>query len=238
MEEPPLQTPTYPFGPLNQSKMNEGLTAPFRFADLPGEIRNQIYRCVLVQQNQPVKFGKFQGGPTLKDLAIMFTNRRIYSEAMPIFLSDNTFSITGTRTEQTWLRRMRPEGRSELRNVTLVVSEQGHNHDFNLYNALSLCPKVHLTLMVRPSRLVEASGEGSLRMMHGYVHFEIVASLLDSIYGVACGLGNSWSHAVSQRERAPVLYQNLLSLSKRHLMLAIQSALSKSVYFSVLGAFT
>lgn len=89
---------------------------------------------------------------------------------MPIFLSDNAFSITGTRTEHTWLRRMRPEGRSELRNVTLVVSENGYNHDFNLYNALSLCPQVHLTLKARPSRLAEASleNDGNLRYMHGF----------------------------------------------------------------------
>ena len=198
--------------------MNEEPTAPFRLADLPAEIRNQIYRCILVHHRQPVKFGKHQGGPTLKDLAIVFTNRRIYSEAMPVFLSDNAFSITGTRTEHAWLRRMRPEGRSELRNVTLVVSECGYNHDFHLYNALSLCPQVHLTLEVRPGRLVEASGEGSLRRMHGYVHFEIPTSL-DSICGVACGLGNSGSHAISQKQIASVLSQILLSLSQMVMLL-------------------
>ena len=144
---------------------------PFRFADLPGEIRNQIYRCVLVQSTQPVRLVNNYGpGPRLNDLAIIFTNRLIYSEAMPIFLSHNTFSIKGRRTEHTWLRRMRPEGRSELRNLTLEVSVVGRNHDFSLYNALSLCPQLHLTLKVRPSRLARASLEnkGSLRNMHGF----------------------------------------------------------------------
>ena len=144
---------------------------PFRFADLPGEIRNQIYRWVLVQSTQPVKLVKNHGpGPRLKDLAIIFTNRLIYLEAMPIFLSHNTFFIKGRRTEHTWLRRMRPEGRSELRNLTLEVGVVGRNHDFSVYNALSLCPRVNLTLKVRPWRLAEASLEnkGSLRNMHGF----------------------------------------------------------------------
>lgn len=143
---------------------------PFRFADLPGEIRNQIYRCILIHHTQPVKLAKSWGCPTLNDLAIIFTNRLIYSEAMPIFLSNNTFSITGRRKELTWLRRMRPEGRSEVRNIIFKVSEQGYNQDFSVYNALSLCPQVHLTLKVRPSRLDEASLEnnGSLRNMHGF----------------------------------------------------------------------
>ncbi|CAF9910410.1 MAG: hypothetical protein ALECFALPRED_006590 [Alectoria fallacina] len=141
---------------------------PFHFANLPAEIRNQVYRCILIQRTQPVKIVKSQRGPTINDLAIIFINRLIYSEAMPIFLCGNAFSITGRRKEHTWLRRMRPEGRSELRNITLEVSEYGCKHDFSVYNALSMCPRVHLTLKVRPSRLAEAALEGDLRNMHGF----------------------------------------------------------------------
>ena len=164
--------------PLEKSKMNEQHTPSFRFTDLAAETRNQIYRYILIQGKQPVEFSKYRWGPTLKDLAIIFTNRLTYFEAMPIFLSENAFSITGRRKEQVWLRRMRPEGRSELRNITLVVSEEAYNHDFNLYNALSLCPRVHLTLKVRPCRLVKVSKENSLRQMHGYVLFWVISSCL------------------------------------------------------------
>lgn len=61
-------------------------------------------------------------------------------------------------------------GRSELRNLTLVVDAYGRNHEFSFYNALSLCPQVHLTLIVRPTDLAEAALEkkGSLRNMHGF----------------------------------------------------------------------
>ncbi|KAF6235769.1 hypothetical protein HO173_005964 [Letharia columbiana] len=156
--------------PMDPRVEHQDLLQNFRFTDLPAEIRNQIYRCVLIRHRQPVRLSRLHGGPTLDDLAVVFTNRLIYSEAMPVFLSGNAFAITGQRKEHTWLRRMRPEGRSELRNLTLVVDPAGSNHDFSLYNALSLCPRVHLTLIVGPTRLAEAALEkkGSLRNMHGF----------------------------------------------------------------------
>ena len=142
----------------------------FDFANLPPEIRNKVYRCILVQETQPVRPVRSWCSPALEGLAILSTNRLIYSEAMPILLSENTFMITGSRKEHTWLRRMRPEGRSELRRVSLDVASSAYLHDASLYNALSLCSRVHLTLNVRPSRLVAVSLEnkGSLRNMHGF----------------------------------------------------------------------
>ena len=142
------------------------LSAPFRFVDLPAEIRNKIYRYLLVQSPQPVRLTKPRLSPVYK--AVIHTNRLMYSEAMPIFLSKNAFVISGTRTEHTWLRRMRPEGRSELRNITLEIGSSTYNHDCSVFNALSLCPNVHLTLKVHPGRLSRASLEGSLRNMHGF----------------------------------------------------------------------
>ena len=142
----------------------------FDFTNLPPEIRNKVYRCILVQETQPVRPVRSWCSPALEGLAILSTNRLIYSEAMPILLSENTFMITGSRKEHTWLRKMRPEGRSELRRVSLDVASSAYLHDTSLYNALSLCSRVHLTLNVRPSRLVAVSLEnkGSLRNMHGF----------------------------------------------------------------------
>lgn len=169
MEELPLQALAHSTAPSSQSSITEeSPPTAFRFVDLPAEIRNQIYRYVLSHRRQPVRLIGYQGGPTLRDLAVVFTNRFIYFEAMPIFLSYNTFFITGTRTEHTWLRRMRPEGRSELRKIIFEVSPASYNHDYSVYNALSLCPQVHITLKVRPSRLSRAALEGALRNMHGF----------------------------------------------------------------------
>ena len=166
-----VQTLVRSTAPLEMSSLiEERPTASFDFVNLPAEIRNNVYRCILVQDTQPVRPVRTWCSPDPKGLAILSTNRLIYSEAMPIFLSENSFMITGSRKEYTWLRRMRPEGRSELRRVSLDVAPHAYLHDASLYNALSLCSRVHLTLIVRPSRLVAVSLEnrGSLRHMHGF----------------------------------------------------------------------
>ena len=166
-----VQTPVRSTAPLEPSRLVERLSpAFFDFVNLPPEIRNNVYRCILVQDTQPVRHLGTWLAPGSKDMAIFLTNRLIYSEAMPVFLSENTFEMTGTRKEHTWLRRMRPQGRSELRTVSLNVPSTSCLHDPSFYNALSLCSRVHLTLNVVPSRLVAVSLEnnGSLRNMHGF----------------------------------------------------------------------
>ena len=166
-----VQTPVRSTVPLEPSRpVEEEPTVSFDFAKLPAEIRNNVYRCILVQDTQPVRPVRTWSSPDLKGLAILSTNRLIYSEAMPILLSENTFKMTGSRKEHTWLRRMRPEGRSEVRRMSLNVAPAASLHDASFYNALSLCSRVHLTLNVCPSRLVAVSLEnkGSLRNMHGF----------------------------------------------------------------------
>ena len=170
-ESTPVQSPVPSTVPLEPSRpVEEEPAVSFDFAKLPAEIRNNVYRCILVQETQPVRPVRTWSSTALKDLAILSTNRLIYFEAMPILLSENTFMLTGTRNEHTWLRRMRPEGRSELRSVSVNVPSIGCLHDASFYNALSLCSRVHLTLNVCPSRLVAVSREnrGSLRNMHGF----------------------------------------------------------------------
>ena len=149
-------------------------SASFRFVDLPAEIRMQIYRKILLKYGQHVTIPMFNlpssSSPNRKDLAIMFVSRLIYSEAMPLFLFENHFIISGTRREHTWLRRMRPEGRSELRNVTFQVPPKWFSLGYSFYNALSLCTQVHLTLEISRGFLSDwvLENKTSLRNMHGF----------------------------------------------------------------------
>ena len=149
--------------------------ASFRFLDLPTEIRIQIYRNVLHHNGQYViikrngySSNSSDSGPI--NLAIVFVSRLTYSEAMPLFLSDNRFFNTGSRREYKWLRRMRPEGRSELRNVTLKVSSEASSYEYSFYNTLSLCTQMHLTLEVYASDLPKwtQSSKKDQRNMHGF----------------------------------------------------------------------
>ena len=166
-----MQSPAHSTANLESSStVEEEPTVSFDFANLPPEIRNKVYRYILVQETQPVRPVRTWCSPALEGLAILSTNRLIYSEAMPILLSENTFKMTGSRKEHTWLRRMRPEGRSEVRRMSLNVAPAASLHDASFYNALSLCSRLYLTVNVRPSRLVEVSLEnkGNLRYMHGF----------------------------------------------------------------------
>ena len=169
MDAPPLEESGESTALLDQSRDTEQATPTFfRLVDLPAEIRNKIYRYILVHSHQPIRLSRAYLRPSAKTLAILFTNSFIYSEAMPIFYSNNAFIITGSRKEHAWLRRMRPEGRNELRKITYEVSPVGYKHDYSVFNALSLCSHVHLTLKVQPRRLATLQLDGNLTNMHGF----------------------------------------------------------------------
>ena len=148
-------------------------SASFRFVDLPVEIRIQIYRIFLRRHGQDVMIARnrFEAGSKIMDLAIVSVSRLIYSEAMPLFLSENHFFIYGTRWEHTWPRRMRPEGRSELRKVTFTTVSTVWSHHYSVYNALSLCTQLRLTLRIRSSRQLAGwilESRDHQRNMHGF----------------------------------------------------------------------
>ena len=170
MDAPPLNVSVQSTTSLDQAiSAGETQSTSFRFVDLPAEIRNEIYRYILVYSVQPVRLSGRYWRPSAKTLAITLASRSIYLEAMPVFYSNNAFCIIGTRKEHAWLRGIRPEGRSELRNITLEVTNTlGHCHEQRVYNALSLCSHVHLTLRVKPSRLATAYLVKSLKNMHGF----------------------------------------------------------------------
>ena len=192
MDAPPLEQSVESTAPLDQSRNTEQtISTSFRFVDLPAEIRNKIYRYILVHSTQPIRLARAYLRPSANTLAILFTNRFIYSEAMPVFYSNNAFIITGSRKEHAWLRRMRPEGRNELRNITYEVSPVGYNHDYSVYNALSLCSHVHLTLKVQPRRLATLSLDGCLTNMHGFaaVTSDVLPTELDICRRHQLGIG-------------------------------------------------
>lgn len=63
-------------------------STPFRFLDLPGEIRNKIYFLVLTYSRPFTVTLQFGGSNTT---ALLRTNKQIYNEASLIFYQQNTF---------------------------------------------------------------------------------------------------------------------------------------------------
>lgn len=202
MDTSPLGESAKSTAPLDQSKNTEQtISTPFRFVDLPAEIRNRIYRYVLVHRDQPIRLSLNYMRPSAKALAILLTNHFIYAEAMPVFHSNNAFIIRGSRKEHTWLRRMRPEGRNELREITYEVNAERYTQDYSVFNALSLCSRVHLTLKVRLRHLATASRLGSLKNMHGFaaVTSDVLPDGLDECHRHTVREGNM--EMMEQRDR-------------------------------------
>lgn len=63
---------------------------PFRFLDLPGEIRNKIYFFALANSRPFTIKLQFGGSNTT---ALLRTNKQIYNEASSIFYRQNTFCL-------------------------------------------------------------------------------------------------------------------------------------------------
>lgn len=61
---------------------------PFPFLNLPGELRNKIYRLVLVKSKAFTVKLQFGGSRTT---SLMRTNKQIYQETSSIFYEENTF---------------------------------------------------------------------------------------------------------------------------------------------------
>ncbi len=75
--------------PLNTPTMASPASIDCPLLALPGEIRNRIYRYVLIKPN-PFAV-KFQFSP--RDTALLQANRMVYMEASTIFYYENTFRI-------------------------------------------------------------------------------------------------------------------------------------------------
>ncbi|KAL1639994.1 hypothetical protein SLS58_007420 [Diplodia intermedia] len=81
----------------------------FRWADLPGELKNLIYKHALttpapIDAHKRISF--FEKGPTLNLVpALLRLNKQTYAETAPILYGENTFTFTCEEKLAAWLRR-------------------------------------------------------------------------------------------------------------------------------------
>ncbi|KKY23676.1 hypothetical protein UCDDS831_g02897 [Diplodia seriata] len=82
----------------------------FRWAGLPGEIKNLIYKHALttptpIDAHKRISF--FEKGPALNLVpALLRLNKKTYAETAPILYGENTFTFTCEEKLAAWLRRM------------------------------------------------------------------------------------------------------------------------------------
>lgn len=130
------------------------------FADLPAEIRNEIYTHALVpHDNQPIilPYAYQQKPLSIREPPLLHVSRWIRAEATPIYYSCNTFEAPSPPSAQRFLKGLSPEKIGMIRRfrpVDLILpntmKSEGSRRWFDAARA-------------NINRLVEQVGKGELR---------------------------------------------------------------------------
>ncbi|KAL2127772.1 hypothetical protein VTI74DRAFT_10188 [Chaetomium olivicolor] len=106
-------------------KKDEGARKPFRFLDLPSELRIEIYALHFADSGPVIDLDSDNYKRIHKKLAILRTCRTIYHEASHVFYSTHTFRVFPThpgrffKTKKPLLARLNPQQRRSLTSLEL-----------------------------------------------------------------------------------------------------------------------
>ena len=103
--------------------MDKAASAPVshsRLLSLPPELRNHIYRYVLVQEH-PVNV-RYTIRTILREPTLLATNRQIRSEALCLFYAENTFHVGKESTLGMWLPCLDDERLDAINTMQLLTS--------------------------------------------------------------------------------------------------------------------
>lgn len=154
------------------SKLAVDSSPLFPFFNLPLELRQYIYGYVLVQEKQPLRLArrrKADHQPKSDAAAVLATNRQVYLEARPIFLSGNAFMIRGTSSDGKWLRNLGPDGQKQIREVTFLAGTRPSSLNQRAISLLSVCPKLSLTIKLHCRSQSGTVGQNSVfEYLHGF----------------------------------------------------------------------
>lgn len=149
-----------------------GALRSFPFLKLPLEIRQYVYQYALVEDKQPLRLaGKSKACETSKNnsIALLTTSHGVNIEAYQVFLSVNTFEISGTRSDWQWLKRLGPDGQKALRRVVYTNGSLSYSSATSrTFNLLARCPKLSLTIKVHIHHLMVLRDMGYFRYLHGF----------------------------------------------------------------------
>lgn len=164
-------------GGLNKSTTvgNRALPAAglrsFPFLKLPLEIRRNVYKFVLVQDKQPLRLTKKSkaSGRSKNNIAVLTTSHEVNVEAYPVFLSVNTFEISGTHSDCQWLKKLGPDGQKALQRVVFTNGSLSYSSaTHRTFNILARCPKLSLTIKIAQQHLMMLDYMDVFRYLHGF----------------------------------------------------------------------
>ena len=133
--------------------------ACFPFLQLPGELRQCIYEHVLIHE-KPID----RQDPI--DLALLQTCRQIYRESWQVYYKCNLFMLGERSNDQKWLQCIGGERRQSIRR-TEFSSARGGDLNYPVFNLLSQCSNLSLSLKTSISQLSGFLYHGHLDNLHG-----------------------------------------------------------------------
>ena len=107
----------------------------FSFLSLPREIRDQVYKLVLVHHS-PLKVGRKSSRGLDLTPGLLRTNKIVHTEASSLFYAQNRFDFTrSSRAVIGFLRNIGPSNAENIRHIYADFPEFSdiHNGDFTLY---------------------------------------------------------------------------------------------------------
>ena len=106
--------------PKSVSALSDGRSRPFRFLNLPGELRNRIYRLHLLC-DQVIDLDPNNYRRIAPRLGLLLVSRHVHDEASKIFYGENPFRIFPRYSycRRSLLTRLSPRYRSAIRSLEL-----------------------------------------------------------------------------------------------------------------------
>jgi len=165
---------------LKKAKSKGVTVKAFPFFRLPAELRDNIYRRILVRRNQPVIIVGIRGSNSIKyralisaKLRLLRCNKQMYAEAYHIFYRYNDFRLMRPREMYAFLKGIGPLRRSELPNLTIRLEPCVYSGES--VKLIAQCGRIqHLEIETWHRALEALEAVGALDGIHGFADVRFV----------------------------------------------------------------
>jgi hypothetical protein len=144
---------------------------PFRFLDLAPELRHKIYSLITTSPHSYIDLSSNYKSPhTHFPHALLLTCTQIYHELRHLYFTDNAFSLTLFRRNETWSHLLSPpflDNRRQIRSLRIIIWRWGAK-DFFCHSLIPSLEDCILNGELRELEVVIRDGSlGTASLVHG-----------------------------------------------------------------------